>query len=119
MAKSGLRTKARSRAEPNDAVAAVFASYPPHIRRKLHSLRALIFATAEETDGVGAIDETLKWSEPAYLTSETGSGSTIRLGWKPARPDEYAMYFNCNTTLVSTFRALFTDELRFEGKRAI
>jgi hypothetical protein len=29
------------------------------------------------------------------------------------------MYFNCRTTLVETFRALFPDELRFEGQRAI
>jgi hypothetical protein len=119
MAEARRRTKARTRAAPNDRVAAAFASYPAHIRRKLGELRSLIFATAEETDGVGAIEETLKWNEPAYLTSETGSGSTIRLGWKRARPDEYAMYFNCNTNLVSTFRAHFSDELRFAGNRAI
>ena len=70
-------------------------------------LRELIFATAAATPGVGALEETLKWGEPAYLTSATRSGSTIRLAWKPARPEQYAMFFNCQTTLVDTFRTLF------------
>ena len=29
------------------------------------------------------------------------------------------MYFNCQTTLVETFRTLFPNEFRFEGNRAI
>ena len=29
------------------------------------------------------------------------------------------MYFNCQTTLVETFRTLFPKELRFEGNRAL
>jgi len=116
MAKTRRGAKA---AATTSSVAATFAAYPARIRRKLGTIRSLILSTAKETDGVGAIEETLKWGEPAYLTSESGSGSTIRLGWKEARPDEYAVYFNCNTHLVSTFRALFADELRFEGKRAI
>jgi hypothetical protein len=29
------------------------------------------------------------------------------------------MYFNCQTTLVETFRTLFPKDFRFEGNRAI
>jgi hypothetical protein len=116
---ANARRRAKARGTIASPVATTFASYPPQIRRKLGTIRSLILSTAKETDGVGAIEETLKWGEPAYLTSESGSGSTIRLGWKQSRPDEYAMYFNCRTSLVSTFRALFADELRFEGNRAI
>ena len=54
---------------------------------RLMTLRALIFDVAAKTDGVGALDETLKWGEPAYLT-RSKSGSTIRLGWKASAPDE-------------------------------
>ena len=68
---------------------------------------------------MGDIEETLKWGEPAYLTSQTGSGSTLRIDWKGSKPNEYAMYFNCQTTLVATFRTLFPGEFRFEGNRAI
>jgi len=96
----------------------VFRSYPPRIRTRLHRLRELIFETAASTDGVGPITETLKWGEPAYLTEATGSGSTIRIGWKASAPEHYTMYFNCQTSLVDTFRTLF-PELRFEGNRAL
>jgi hypothetical protein len=103
----------------NGEVAATFEAYPPAMRRKLLALRELIFRTAAETPGVGELEETLKWGEPAYLTSRSGSGSTVRIDWKKKRPDEYALYFNCQTTLVDTFRTLFPRELRFEGNRAI
>lgn len=101
------------------AVARAFEAYPPAMRRKLLALRDLIFRTAASTPGVGELEETLKWGEPAYLTPSSRSGSTVRLGWKKTKPDEYAMYFNCQTTLVATFRSLFPGELRFEGNRAI
>jgi hypothetical protein len=101
------------------AVEEVFASYPPAVRRKMLALRALIFETAAATPAVGALRETLKWGEPAYLTDESGSGSTVRIDWKAKQPDRYAIYFNCQTTLVETFRTLFPDGLRFEGNRAI
>jgi len=102
----------------NAAVGAVFASYPPAIRRKLLGLRSLIFKTAASMPGVGALEETLKWGEPAYVTLSK-SGSTIRLGWKKSNPGEYAMYFNCQTNLVETFRTLFPKELKFAGNRAV
>ena len=82
-------------------------------------MRELIFRTAAETPGVGQLEETLKWGEPAYLTAASRSGSTIRIGWKKRHPTQYAIYFNCQTSLVETFRALFPDEFKFEGNRAI
>ncbi|NOT68080.1 MAG: DUF1801 domain-containing protein [Methylophilaceae bacterium] len=100
-------------------VAKVFDTYPPHIRTKLLALRELIFETAATTHGVGELEETLKWGEPAYVTAQTKSGSTVRIDWKKSKPREYAMYFHCKTTLVDTFRTLFPAEFRFEGNRAI
>ena len=104
---------------PNADVARVFASYAPPLRRKLLALRQLVLDTAAATPGVGEIEETLKWGEPAYLTSASKSGSTIRLGPVKSSPSQYALYFNCNTTLVNTFRTLFPQELRYDGNRAI
>ena len=103
----------------SQAVALKFAGYPPGIRRKLMVLRWMIFETAAAIDGVGEIEETLKWGEPAYVTARSGTGSTIRIDWKKSKPAQYAMYFNCQTTLVDTFRTLFPKELKFEGNRAI
>jgi hypothetical protein len=103
----------------NPAVAQAFEAYPPLLRRQLLALRQLILDTASDTPGVGELEETLKWGEPAYLTSASKSGSTIRLGPARSSPAQYALYFNCKTTLVDTFRTLFPQELRYEGNRAI
>ncbi|MEZ5558625.1 MAG: DUF1801 domain-containing protein [Pseudomonadales bacterium] len=104
--------------QPCSDVERVFLSYPEGIRHRLYHLRALIFETASSIETVGPITETLKWGEPAYLTEHSRSGSTIRLGWKAATPSRYRIYFNCQTTLVDTFRTLFPD-LEFEGNRAL
>lgn len=101
-------------------VAATFSDYPEPIRAELLTLRELILATASETDGVGTITETLKWGEPAYLTKETRSGSTIRIAPTNAKSaHDYAMFFICSTNLVSDFRAQFGDTFAYEGDRAV
>jgi hypothetical protein len=100
-------------------VAAVFAAYPPAVRRRMLALRALIFETAADTPRVGKLAETLKWGEPAYVTTQTGSGSTVRIDWKAKAPDRYALYFNCQTNLVDTFRTMFPHDFKFEGNRAL
>ncbi len=94
----------------------VFDEYPAGIRLKMLTLRQLILDTAEENDYVGSIEETLKWGEPAYLSRH---GSTVRIGWKPSRPEQYALYFNCKTRLVETFREIYNGTFNFEGNRAI
>jgi len=103
----------------NIAVAQVFEQYPENIRAKILSLRQLIMDTAANIDSVGSLEETLKWGEPAYLTTQSKSGSTIRLGWNKRNPDQYAIYFNCKTTLVEIFKTIFADIFQYEGNRAI
>ena len=100
----------------NTEVAAVFKSYPKHMRNKLMFLRQLVLETASETEGVDTVEETLKWGEPSYVTK---SGSTVRMDWKKSKPHQYAMYFHCKTKLVDTFKELYRDKLKFEGNRAI
>lgn len=100
-------------------VAEVFDAYPRAIKRKLLRLRRLIFETAKKTDGVGDIEETLKWGQPSYLTSATKSGSTIRIDQVKNGSADYAMYFHCQTSLVDSFRVLFGDTFRYEKNRAI
>jgi len=103
----------------NASVARAFAAYPPKLRRKLLAVRKLIFDTAAATEGVGELEETLKWGEPAYVTSKSKSGSTVRIDWKRANPSQYAVYFHCQTNLIETFRTLFPSEFRYVGNRAI
>jgi hypothetical protein len=100
-------------------VAQALSRYAPSVEARLLALRRLIFAVADETPGVGPLTETLKWGEPAYLTEASGSGSTIRLGAPRESPNDSAIFFNCRTTLVPTFRDLFGRTFRFDGTRAI
>lgn len=97
-------------------VFAKFDSYPLPIREKLLALRGLIFEVASEQNGIGDIEETLKWGEPSYIAK---SGSTIRIAWKASNPENYAMYFHCGTKLVDTFKELHGGKFRYEGNRAI
>ena len=82
-------------------------------------LRQLIFNVASCTSGVGQLEETLKWGEPSYVTSQTKSGSTVRIDWKKSIPNQYAMYFNCKTTLVETFREIYGDLFTYDGNRSL
>jgi len=78
----------------------------------------LILDTARATEGVGRLDETIKWGQVSYLTSETGSGSTVRIDRVKSDGDQYAVYFHCQTNLVETFRELY-PELTYGGNRSI
>jgi hypothetical protein len=100
-------------------VAAVFGAYPASVRRRLLSLRELIFHVAAKTEGVGPLEEALKWGQPSYLTSKTGSGTTIRIDSIEPAHEQYALYFNCRTSLVDSFREMYRDSLRFAGNRSI
>ena len=98
------------------AIEAVFEAYPQPVRSRLLALRRLIFDTAKTTTGVGALEEALKWGQPSYLTTESKSGSTIRID--QAEAGGYALYFHCQTDLVETFRERY-PELRYGGNRSI
>lgn len=100
----------------NPLVADKFAAYPDSVRPVMYELRQLILNTAAQIEGVGKIEETLKWGEPSYLAK---GGSTVRIDWKKKSPDYCGMYFNCQSTLVDTFKELYGDTLTVQGNRAI
>jgi hypothetical protein len=117
---AGKNVAKNNRAGISDpAVDAVFRAYPKPVRAKLLALRQLIFDTAKSTKGVGALQETLKWGQPSYLTTETKSGSTIRIDRVKSEANRYAVYFHCQTDLVETFRELYPRELSYGGNRSI
>jgi hypothetical protein len=103
----------------NPEVAAIFAAYPPALQIKLLQMRQLIFEVAASTKRVGELEEALRWGQPSYLTTASKSGSTIRLDAIKEEAGHYALYFNCKTTLVDTFRAIYRDQFTYEGNRAI
>jgi hypothetical protein len=111
-------TAGRNSDRIDPAISAVLSVYAKPVRDRLLALRRLILDTARATEGVGAIEEALKWGQPSYLTTETGSGSTIRIDGVKSSPNQYAVYFHCQTNLVETFRELY-PELRYGGNRSI
>jgi len=100
-------------------VATVFKSYPPVFKIKLLKLRKLIFEVSKENDQIGLLDETLKWGQPSYLPETKNVGTTVRIHWLRSRPDQFGMYFNCNTKLILQIKRKFGSTFKYEGKRAI
>ena len=103
----------------DQAVAAAFAGFPDHLALRLFAIRHMIFAVAAATPGVGRIAEALRWGQPIYLTQETGSGSTIRLGPVKADDRSCAMFVHCQSGLAETFKSLYPAELTIVGNRSL
>lgn len=101
------------------AVSEALSQYSEPVQVRLLQIRDLVFAVAAETEGVGPLTEALRWGEAAYLTEVSGSGTTVRLGVAKSALGKCAVFFNCRTTLVETFRAHFADHFTFEGNRAL
>jgi hypothetical protein len=106
----------KMRVTKNPEVNEVFENYPDFVRDKMQKLRELVVETAEETAGVSDLEETLKWGEPSFVSKY---GSTLRMDWKEKTPNQYAMYFQCTSRLVDTFRLVFDNIFQYEGNRAI
>ena len=96
----------------------MFDAYPKPVKSKLLALRRLILDTAKTTKGVGAIEEALKWGQPSYLTRKARAAARSGSIRSSPCPDQYAVYFHCQTNLVETFRELY-PELNYGGNRAI
>lgn len=109
----------RRRPFDDSEVRGVFEAYPARLRADLLALRELIFDTADETEGIGALVETLKWGQPAYVPSKPRTGSTVRIDALKSTEPMYGIFFHCQTTLISTFRELYGSRFMFQGERAI
>lgn len=110
-------------------VRAAFDSWPAGPRKRMLQLRELIFATAAATPGVGAIEEDLRWGQPSYLTTETKSGTAVRLGFIPAddagSSAACGVYVHCQTNIVAAMRRKLNARgtnatpLAFDGNRCL
>lgn len=100
----------------DDAVRAAFDAFPEPERAGLLQLRELILSIGAEDPKVPSVTEGLRWGEPAYLTPAR-VGSTIRLGMPKA--GGFAIYANCNSTIISDFAEAYPDWDIIEGNRAV
>ena len=101
----------------SEPVAAAFNAAAPKTRAGLLALRTLIFETAAELPSIGRLEEALRWGQPAYLTPDTKSGSTIRLGIP--KKAEFALFVTCKTSLIADYITMFPGQDRIEGTRAV
>ncbi len=98
-------------------IAAAFDIPGKQARKGLLTLRDLIFKVGDDVPQIGKIEEALRWGQPAYLTPETKSGSTLRLGIP--KSGGFALFVHCQTTLISDYRAAFPNVTNIEGNRAV
>ncbi len=119
MNSNAIQLKTDGKTVKNSAFWPVFEAYSQPRRDRLLQLRALIFETARQTEGVGELEESLKWGQPTYSTVRPKSGSPIRIDAVKNSGTQYAAYFICTTNLVETFRQYYPDSFTFQGNRAL
>ena len=101
----------------NPAIQQAYSSFPESQQKYLMALRALVLDVAEALELPGGIEEAMKWGQPSYLPVKPRIGTTVRIG--SFDEQNVALYFNCQTMLVETFRALFGDSLSYSKNRAV
>lgn len=99
-------------------ISAAFEGFRPENRIILRKVRRLILDLAEVNPRIGPLTETLKWSEPAYLTERTKAGSTLRLG-ETKRDSQPALFVNCKTTLISQFQRSYPQTFEYRDNRTL
>jgi hypothetical protein len=100
------------------SVKAVFESYPQQMREALEDLREMILNIGDAMQGVGPLEESLKWGQPSYRSSRSGVGTAIRIGTQAAGT-EFGLFVHCQTTLIEDFKALYGDRLRYSDNRGV
>lgn len=99
-------------------IADTLSTFPEHVQQEMQAIRDRIFALSEEDPNIGEIEEALKWGEISFLTVRPKSGTTVRLGYRPAK-DKLAVFVNCQTSLIADFKEEFSDAFEYEKNRAL
>ena len=98
-------------------VRAAFDAMDVAARDPALQLRELIFDVADNTPEIGPIEEVLRWGQPSYITPKKKAASTLRLG--VPKNGTFAIFAHCQSSVISDYVALFPDQDRVEGNRAI
>lgn len=74
---------------PND-IATAIALWSESARHRFAQLRGIVLNVADRAE-VGALTETLKWGQPAWLPTRPRIGTTLRCDWQTATPDRLSL----------------------------
>jgi hypothetical protein len=96
-----------------------FKNQPIDMQNALLALRQLILDTAKTLPDVAPLEEALRWGQLSFLTSQSKSGSTIRIDAVPGEPTKYALYVHCQSGLIDEFRQRYPHNMRFVSQRSI
>lgn len=82
-------------------------------------IRAIIRDVGYSVLGPDGLTETTKWNQPAFLPKRPRIGTTVRINALAGEPGKVALFFHCKTSLVETFRSLYSHDFDFRGNRAL
>ena len=94
------------------------ATWSDTAQETLWRCRTLYHQCAEE-NAVGALDETLKWRQPAWRPKRPRTGSTLRMGWQASEPHRLAFFVDCKTDLAARMRDIYPDLAQNDGQRRL
>ena len=99
---------------PPPNVADVINGYEAPVREGVLKLRRVILEVADATPEIGAVEEALRWGQPAYLAQK---GSTLRLG--PHKDARFALFAHCQSNIIASYAQAFPGWDKLDGNRAV
>lgn len=102
---------------PTDILARV-ETWPEAAQSHFMRTRALVHDVATSAE-IGALDESLKWGQPAWRPKRARTGSTLRVDWSPSTPDRLLAFVDCKTDLAAQMDTRFPGQFHNDGRRAL
>ncbi len=97
----------------------LFKHHSSPLRSALLDMRNIILDVAQSIEGVGPIEEALRWGQLSFITTRTKSGSTIRIDALRSDPNKYAVYVHCQSGLIDEFRTRYPKQMTYIDQRSI
>ncbi|MFT6630916.1 MAG: hypothetical protein ACJAS4_000860 [Bacteriovoracaceae bacterium] len=97
----------------------IYSEYPNIVKSYLLEMRKIILDTAKKEKDVGAIEEVLRWGQPTFLTTESKSGTMIRIDRYKKQDDKVAIFFHCQTQIIKMITLKYGKKLTYDGNRGI
>lgn len=102
----------------NSAFLECLTRWPAPAQSVIWTCRTLFHRIAQENN-IGVLDETLKWGQPSWRPRRARTGSTLRMNWSPASPDQMSFFVDCKTDLAARMATLYPTPFSNDGRRRL